>query len=433
MASISKDKNGNIIIKDDKGVKHNTGKKVVPGDAAATKKNLAKAIGANLSKPGVISLQGKIGSIAAKLAAGKAPKAKKGKKGKPAKGKKKGKKKAPEKEEKKEKKEKKGKPAETVPKKKTVTIQITSELLSKAVSTVGTKADKKIRDELEKLAGAYGSLKDYIAKNESSMSKQIFKMLFGINAFKQYVTSPGAPTDKTNAMRKHLLSAMKEDKKLAAEIKSLGGIKDKGPIDAELFISSLLYVRREEKKNASLLKLSLVEAVEGAKSELEEEKKAEKDWSKETKGIVNDVVKGRVEIKLPEKYPMYELVEPLFEAFIKDKAYEKFVKSKKDLKNLSMPTIVLDTSPKKRFFIRSIQRYVKSKIDTDENYAKDLEAAGLGKTVSETGLLSTNLLKMVSMLKWREKNPSAPIWGTKKEKKIEKKEEVEKPKVRFNF
>ncbi len=68
-------------------------------------------------------------------------------------------------------------------------------------------------------------------------------------------------------------------------------------------------------------------------------------------------------------------------------------------------------------------------MEKDDKFKKDLEAAGLPTDIKKDGVVTPELIKSLSMLKWRERNPKANVWGAA----VEKKPEKPKKKWKYNF
>jgi len=460
-------KKGKIVIIVD-GKKYKTTQKVTKDDTEASiKTKLTMAIGqfkmsapSNVISAATPELNKNKGALVKKLynlaqkETGKTGKQKTEKTGK-----------EKEKKGKKEKKEKATK--EAVPSKgKTFTISISSSIITKALNKILKKGEKEIRKELELLAGSYSELKKYLEENASAVTAEIFNLLYENKDFQMYLNSEvigdhpeygelleymsGNKKGLTksselielanNAIRNYLKFVIKDNKDLAEEIEHLGGIGT-GPMDAELLFSSMLYLRRDKKSDSPVLKLELVEAVEVVEPPKEtvtqpegESVKAPAqpvDWTKQTNMLSHSIASGDVDkVELPENYPIKDLIDSLHTELVTDDAYIKFVKNKKGFKGLLSPTVKLDKPKKQRLFVISVQRYLKSNIEKNDQFAKDLKAAGIDTKIVETGELNLELLKMVTMLKWRQKNPKAPTWG----QKVKKPEPAKQKKTyKYNF
>ncbi|NYZ76937.1 hypothetical protein H0O02_01320 [Candidatus Micrarchaeota archaeon] len=287
-------KNGKIVVIVDKK-KYPTSVVVKPEDSVqAIQTKIMTAMGQVASKDsGALDLQKKKADLAKKLyeqAQGKAketaPKEKKEEK-KPEAGKKKEEKAKEEKaKEPKKEKAKEEKPiAEAVPKTKIMTIAISQPTIDKTLSTVTKKADKKAMKEIQKLAGSFGSVKAYVEKNAAAVTAAVFNAFYARPGFEMYLNSAvenkdfetilgymvenkkgmSGKEDKplidaaNNAIRGYLLFAAKNNTKFSEEAGHLGGIKEKGTMDGNLFMLSLLSLRREKSPNAPALKLELIE------------------------------------------------------------------------------------------------------------------------------------------------------------------------------
>lgn len=468
MATVTVNKKGKIIVIDDKKKSHSTPYRVSPGDSdSKIKSAVDKAIGMHMGKPGVISLMGKgnkyVGKIKKQLQ--KKPKKKetpKEKKGEKKKGKKKAK---PEKKKVKAKKKKEEKAEESVPKKKTITVSISATVLNNVLNLLKKNKDKKLRKELQKLAESYATLKEYVSKNADAVTRELLNLIpaddFILYLNEMALQDPemgkllghfyennglakNAKSDllglANNALRGYVSSKVEENDKLAEEVEAVGGIGKKGTMDTELFFASVLFVRRSNNSGAPLLTLELVEKVPEIEKPKVEQPKIEKktDWVKESQMIATNIAKGNVEeTSLPENLPAGKLVDPLFIEFNSDTEYRDFVKSykhgkkkKKVFAGLATPTVSLETNKAQNLFVKSLQAYIEHQINLNDKFKQDLEAAELPTEIKKDGNINQDLLKTLSMLKWREKNPTAPVWGTKVEKK---KEEPEKKKWKYNF
>lgn len=188
----------------------------------------------------------------------------------------------------KKKKEKPGVVKEKKPQKKAgipYTISISESVISQTLNTVKGKKDKKIQKELKKLAGAYGTLGDFVGKNKAFVTAETFNVLFALDDFKEYFTpdvieehpefmkllehlyeeeklSKNTPKNilelADSAMRSYLGSVAEDNKKFSQEAEVIGGISTSGGMDGKLFMLSLLYLRRVTKPGANVLKLELV-------------------------------------------------------------------------------------------------------------------------------------------------------------------------------
>ncbi len=469
MAKITVNKQGKLVVIDDKKKQHSTNYKISSSSSKAEIKSaVSKAIGQHMGEPGVGKLFSKAGAIAdtlynkmQKTGKEKETPAKKGKAGKKKTEEKPSKKKgekAPKEKKKKEKAEE-----VPVPKKKTVTVSISNTIIVNTLNLLKKKKDKKLQKELQKLAGSYTQFKEYLNENAAYVTAEIFNLLYKKEDFELYLNSAtienpeigklleymyengklaedaesGVLELANDAIRSYLSSEIPAHAKLSEEVDAIGGVKAEGSMDAELFFTSVLYLRRLGKSTAPVLKLELVETVPEVKVEAPKEvpKVEEKDWTKQTKALAMNVEKGNVsEVKIPEGYPTTQLIEPLFIELSTDENYTKFIKSykagkKKIFAGLATPTVMLNTEKKQNLFIRSLQHYMIDMMEKDDKFKKDLEAAGLPTDIKKDGVVTPELIKSLSMLKWRERNPKANVWGAA----VEKKPEKPKKKWKYNF
>jgi len=285
-AKVVADKNGKIKVVDNNGKSHSTPFKVMPGSSkTAIEKMVKGAINMHKTKPGVAALYGKASSIANKIhnqmqGKEKEPETKKETK--------------PKEKKPKAKKEKKGKtktkPSKTTPKKKTVTVSISGAALLKVMNLAEKKKDKKLRDELSKLAESFVNLDDYVQGNAGAVTAEVFNNFYTNEYFELYVNGMAledpafeelisVTTDKKlaknsgsglleladNAIRSFISSEMNTNSKLSKEMEAIGGLNPVGQMNGRLFLASVLYLRRLNNPNASLLKLDLAKAAEKTK------------------------------------------------------------------------------------------------------------------------------------------------------------------------
>lgn len=191
--------------------------------------------------------------------------------------------------EKKETKEKKGGEKKTLPIPMTgvvQTVEITSASISNTLNIVTSKSDSQIKKQLEKLAGSFDSLSDYVNKKHDEAFALLFSAFYKSgNSFDAYLNNNaeanpdfnklltyiggsknGLTKSKTEmvqiakiAIVNYIADSIQKNDNLKEEIANIRDTKNTSTQNGQIFLMSLLCLRRMGNEKAEILNLTLAQ------------------------------------------------------------------------------------------------------------------------------------------------------------------------------